>query len=97
MSRRIGASAILLVYWIDGILRASLVEASVRRQTSIGQEIVWLMIFLGLFGSIAALAVSYAAAHRFNDRIAIALSAIFSGAIMIALRACFVGRHARRP
>jgi O-antigen/teichoic acid export membrane protein len=69
----------------------------VRRQTSIGQEILWLLIFLVLFGLVAALALNYAAPHRFNDRIAIALAAIFAGAIMIALRARFVGRNARRP
>ncbi len=58
---------------------------------------LWLALFLVLFGLVAVTAVHYAAAHRFNDRIAIALAAIFAGASMISLRARFVGRNARRP
>lgn len=68
-----------------------------RRQTSIKEEMLWLALFLVLFGIVAVTAVRYAAAHHFNDRIAIALAAIFAGAFMISLRARFVGRNARRP
>ena len=58
---------------------------------------LWLALFLVLFGLVAVTAVHYAALHRFNDRIAIALAAISAGAIMIALRARFLGQNARRP
>jgi hypothetical protein len=68
----------------------------VRRQTTIGQELLWLLIFLALFGIAAALMLAYANSHRFNDRIAIALAAIAAGLVTIALRARFLGSNARR-
>jgi len=68
----------------------------VRRQTSIGQEILWLVEFLIIFGLIAAFAVRYALAHHFNDRVAIGLAAIAAAVITIVLRARFIGRNARR-
>jgi H+/Cl- antiporter ClcA len=69
----------------------------VRRQTTIGQELLWLLIFLGVFAAAAALLLTYASSHRFNDRIAIALAAIAAGVLTIALRARFLGSNARRP
>jgi hypothetical protein len=69
----------------------------VRRQTTIGQELLWLLIFLALFAIAAALLLAYANSHRFNDRIAIALAAITAGVLTIALRARFLGSDARRP
>ncbi len=66
-----------------------------RPQSSIGQELVWLLIFLAIFAAVTAIFLRYAATHHFNDRIAIAISAIFSGLIVIALRARYIGRNAR--
>lgn len=68
-----------------------------RRQTTIGQELLWLLIFLGLFAAAAALMLAYANSHRFNDRVAIALAGIAAGLVTIALRARFLGSDARRP
>jgi len=67
----------------------------VRRQSSIGQELVWLVIFLAIFAVVAATVLRFAATRHFNDRIAVALAALFSALIMIALRARFIGRNAR--
>ena len=67
-----------------------------RRQTTIGEELLWLLVFLGVFAAAAALLLAYASAHRFNDRIAIALAAIAAGLVTIALRARFLGSDARR-
>jgi len=69
----------------------------VRRRSSIGQELLWLLLFLAVFGVIAALAVSYAASHHFNDRIAILLAALAAGLVTIALRGYYFGARARRP
>lgn len=66
-----------------------------RRQSSIGQELVWLVIFLAIFAVVAATVLRVAATRHFNDWIAIALAALFSALIMIALRARFIGRNAR--
>ena len=85
------------VHTIDGERRARLVlGASVRRrQTSIGQELVWLLIFIAIFAAVAAIVLRLAAAAHFNDRIAVTLAAILCGLIVIALRARFIGRDAR--
>jgi H+/Cl- antiporter ClcA len=69
----------------------------VRRQTTIGQELLWLLAFLGIFAAVAALLLAYASSHRYNDRIAISLAAILAGVVTIALRARFLGSNARRP
>jgi glucan phosphoethanolaminetransferase (alkaline phosphatase superfamily) len=66
-----------------------------RRQTSIGQELVWLLIFCAILAAVAAIALRLAAPAHFNDRIAIAIAALLSGLIVIALRARFIGRDAR--
>lgn len=80
----------------DGILRALLVEASVRRQTTIGQELLWLLAFLAIFAAVAALGLAYASSHHYNDRIAISLAGIFAAVLTIALRAKLLGTNARR-
>jgi len=69
----------------------------VRRQTTIGQELLWLLVFLGIFATAAVLLLAWARSHYFNDRIAIALAAMASGVVTIALRARFLGSDARRP
>ncbi len=68
-----------------------------RRQTTIGQELLWLLVFLGIFAAAAALALAYASSHQYNDRIAISLAAILAGVVTTALRAKFLGNNARRP
>jgi glucan phosphoethanolaminetransferase (alkaline phosphatase superfamily) len=66
-----------------------------RRQTSIGQELVWLLIFFAIFVAVAAIVLRLAAAQHFNDRIAVTIAALLVGLIIIALRARFIGRNAR--
>ena len=67
-----------------------------RRQTSIGQELVWLLIFFAILAGVASIALRLAAAQHFNDRIAVTIAALFAGLLIIALRARFIGRNARR-
>jgi len=68
----------------------------VRRQTTVGQELLWLLVFFAVFAAAAALLLAYANSHRFNDRIAIALAGIAAAVVTIALRARFLGTNARR-
>ncbi|MGC1380478.1 MAG: hypothetical protein WA814_05590, partial [Candidatus Baltobacteraceae bacterium] len=58
-----------------------------QSRSSVRAEIGWLVLFLAIFGAIAYLFVRLLVPHHFNDRIAIALAALFAGLIMIALRA----------
>ena len=58
-----------------------------RSQSSIGQELVWLFVWLVIFVAITVLMLKYVVPHHFNDRIAVMISAIVSGLAMIALRA----------
>jgi len=62
--------------------------ASVKSgSSSVGSELLWLGLFLVIFVAIA-LAMNFLVVARthFNDRIAIALSAIFAAAVWIVLR-----------
>lgn len=68
-----------------------------RRQTTIGQELLWLLAFLAIFAAAAALLLAYASSHHYNDRIAISLAGILAAVVTIALRAKFLGTNARRP
>src|SRR5579864_5371444 len=82
---------------IDGERGARLVlRANVRRQTSIGQELIWLLIFFAILAAVASIALRLAAAQHFDDRIAVTIAGLFSGLLIIALRARFIGRNARR-
>ena len=58
-----------------------------NNQSSIGQELRWLLLFALIFALIAFLMLHFVVPHHFNDRIAIAIATILSGGIMIALRA----------
>jgi len=56
-------------------------------RSSIAAEIGWLTYFLTIFISLVYLSVRFLVPHHFNDKIAIALAAIFAGLILIATRA----------
>jgi hypothetical protein len=58
-----------------------------KRRTSIATEIGWLAYFLVVFVAAVYLLVRTLVPHHFNDKIAIALAAIFAGLIMIGTRA----------
>lgn len=85
------------IYPRTGYAQQAFVEANVRRQSSVGLEILWLVLFLAIFGVVAAAALSYAGSHHFNDRIAILLSGIAAGLVTIGLRAYYFEVRARRP
>jgi uncharacterized membrane protein len=57
------------------------------KSSSIVNEIGWLAYFLTVFVAAVYLLVRTLVPHHFNDKIAIALAALFSGLIMIATRA----------
>ena len=79
---------------INGITAPGLVEASVQgSQSSIGRELLWLLIWDVIFVAITVLMLRFVVPHHFNDRIAVMISAIVSGVAMIALRA-YVSRRA---
>lgn len=79
---------------INGIGEGDLVEATVQRsQSSIGQELLWLLVWAVIFVVITFLLLRFVVPHHFNDRIAVLISAIISGVAMIALRA-YVTRRA---
>ncbi len=62
-------------------------------QSSIGQELLWLLVWAVIFIVITWLMLKFVVPHHFNDRIAVMISAIVSGVAMIALRA-YVTRRA---
>jgi lipopolysaccharide export LptBFGC system permease protein LptF len=55
--------------------------------SSIASELGWLLFFLIVFVAMVYLLVGLLVPHHFNDKIAIALAAIFAGLIMIFVRA----------
>jgi hypothetical protein len=59
----------------------------VQKRSSIAAEIGWLLLFLAIFAIVAFLFIRLVVPHHFNDRIAITLAALFSGLIMIVIRA----------
>lgn len=63
-----------------------------RSQSSIGQELLWLLVWAVIFIVITVLLLKFVVPHHFNDRIAVMISAIVSGIAMIALRAYFTRR-----
>jgi hypothetical protein len=65
-------------------------------RSSVSTEIGWLAFFLVVFVAAVYLFVRSLVPHHFNDKIAIALAAIFAGLIMIGARAWVTGRW-RRP
>jgi uncharacterized membrane protein YoaK (UPF0700 family) len=70
-----------------------LVEPSVQgSQSSIGQELLWLLVWAVIFVVCTVVLLKFVVPHHFNDRVAVTISAIFSALVMIALR----GYAARR-
>lgn len=65
-----------------------------RNQSSIAQELRWLGIWLLVFVVVTVVLVRFVMPN--NDRVAIMLSAIVSGVVMIALRARASGRLPKR-
>lgn len=63
-----------------------------RSQSSIGQELLWLLVWAVIFVVITVLLLRFVVPHHFNDRIAVMISAIVSGIVMIALRAYLTRR-----
>jgi hypothetical protein len=64
--------------------------------SSISAEIGWLAFFLVVFAAAVYLFVWTLVPHHFNDKIAIALAAIFAGLIMIGVRAWVTRTWLRR-
>ncbi|HKU67348.1 MAG TPA: hypothetical protein VJP85_06220 [Candidatus Baltobacteraceae bacterium] len=64
-----------------------------RSQSSIGQELLWLLVWAAIFVVITVLLLKFVVPHHFNDRVAVMIAAIVSGIAMIALRA-YVSRRA---
>jgi len=63
--------------------------------SSVSAELGWLAFFLVVFVGAAYLLLRLLVPHHFNDRIAIALAAIFAGLVMIGARAWASGRWRR--
>jgi predicted PurR-regulated permease PerM len=63
-----------------------------RSQSSIGQELLWLLVWAVIFAAITFVLLRFVVPHHFNDRIAVIISAIISGVAMIGLRAYFSRR-----
>jgi len=56
-------------------------------KSSIAAELGWLAFFLVVFAAITYAMLRWLVPHHFNDRIAVALAAIFAGLVMIFTRA----------
>jgi hypothetical protein len=56
-------------------------------KSSVASEICWLAFFLAVFVALVYLLVRLLVPHHFNDKIAIALAALFAGLVMIVTRA----------
>ncbi len=63
-----------------------------RSRSSIGRELLWLIVWIVLFAGCTTLLLAYVVPHHFNDRIAVMLAAIASSLAWIALRAYFTRR-----
>jgi len=64
-------------------------------RSSVAAEIGWLAFFLAVFAGGVYLFVGSLVPHHFNDKIAIALAALFAGLIMIGTRAWVTARWRR--
>jgi uncharacterized membrane protein len=65
------------------------------RSSSIAAELGWLVYFLAVFVAAVYLFVRSLVPHHFNDKIAVALAALFAGLVMIGTRAWLTRRHRR--
>lgn len=64
-------------------------------RSSIATELLWLLYFLVVFVAAVYLFVRALVPHHFNDKIAVALAAIFAGLVMIGTRGWVSGRWRR--
>jgi hypothetical protein len=67
-----------------------------RQPSSISTELGWLAFFLVVFVASVYLFVLALVPHHFNDKIAIALAAMFAGLVMIGARAWVSTKWRRR-
>ncbi len=67
-----------------------------RSRSSVAAEVGWLAYFIAVFVVAVYLLVGLLVPHHFNDKIAIALAAIFAGLVMIATRAWVTARTRAR-
>jgi len=65
-------------------------------RSSIAAEFGWLALFLVIFVASIYLFVRTLVPHHFNDKIAVALAALFAGLIMIGVRAWITRTWQRR-
>lgn len=63
------------------------------RSSSIAVELGWLAYFLVVFVAAVYAVVRFLVPHHFNDKVAIALAALFAGLVMIGTRAWVSGRR----
>lgn len=66
-----------------------------QQRSSILAELGWLGYFIVVFVAAVYALVGLLVPHHFNDKVAIALAAIFAGLVMIGTRALAAAR--RRP
>ena len=59
-------------------------------------ELGWLAFFIAVFVVLVYVLVELLVPHHFNDKIAIALAALFAGLIMIGTRAWVTARSRRQ-
>jgi len=59
----------------------------VQRRSSILTELGWLAFFAAIFVALVYALNLFVVPHHFNDRVAVAIAAIFAGIAMIAVRA----------
>lgn len=67
-----------------------------QQPSSVSAEIGWLAFFLAIFAGAVYVLVGLLVPHHFNDKIAVALAAIFAGLIMISVRAWVTKRWRRQ-
>jgi hypothetical protein len=65
-------------------------------RSSVLVELGWLAFFIAVFVVLVYVLVELLVPHHFNDKIAIALAALFAGLIMIGTRAWVTARSRRR-
>lgn len=76
--------------------QASYPSAMPPARSSVAAEIGWLAYFLAVFVAAVYLFVRSLVPHHFNDKIAVALAALFSGLVLIATRAWAASAWRRR-
>ncbi|HEY8314897.1 MAG TPA: hypothetical protein VIG51_12120 [Candidatus Baltobacteraceae bacterium] len=58
-----------------------------NRPSSPGNELRWLLLFLGIFAIVTYLMLRFVVPHHFNDRVAVTISALVAGVVWMILRA----------